>query len=386
MNEPRPYRICSRCILDTTDYPEIEFDVDGVCNICRTFDKLRATQVFEHGAGEKKRDELLKAIRKSAKGKPYDCIVALSGGTDSSYLAYLCKQWRLNPLVLHVDNGWNTELAVKNIEELVKRLGFDLYTFVIDWQELRDLQLAYFKSSVIDLDIPSENALLGAFFRVTRKHRLKFLLTGHNIMTEGWLPPNFTSQYKLDTLNLRAIQKRFGTMKLRRYPSIGFFRYQYYTRICGIRFVNPLNYTEYDKEEAKRILKEELNWQEYGAKHYENIFTRFYQGYILPRKYGVDKRKAHLSTLICSAQLSREEALAVVAEPPYADQHLLESDMNFVLKKLGMSHSDFEQFMKTPARSHAEFPSYLNYYRKLQPLIRRFKGLVRSSPSLSVKY
>lgn len=383
MTVPRPYQICSRCILDTNDYPEIEFDNDGVCNICKTFDKLRATQVFEKEAGEKKLNELLANIRQSSKGKPYDCLLTLSGGTDSSYLAYLCKQWKLNPLVLHVDNGWNSELAVKNIEELVKRLGFDLYTFVIDWQELRDLQIAYFKSSVIDLDIPSENALLGAFFRVCRKYRLKYLLSGHNVMTEGWLPPNFTSQYKLDTMNLRAIQKKYGTVKLKKYPSIGFFRYQYYTRLCGIKFVNPLNFVEYNKEEAKRILKDELDWQEYGAKHYENVFTRFYQGYILPEKYGVDKRKAHLSTLICSGQLPRNEALKIVAGPPYSDPELLQSDKNFLLKKLGMSDSDFELFMKTAPVPHSAFPSYLKYYRKLSPLVRRIKSVFRSPESSS---
>jgi len=378
MSVHRPYQICTRCILDTNDYPEIVFDDQGICNVCKTFDELKSKNVFIKEKGEKKIEQLITAIRKEGKGKTYDCILALSGGTDSSYLAYLCRKWKLNPLVLHVDNGWNSELAVKNIEELVKRLGFDLYTFVIDWKELRDLQIAYFKSSVIDLDIPSENALLGAFYRVARKHQLKYLLTGHNIMTEGWLPPNFTSQYKLDSMNLRAIQKRFGTMKLKKYPSIGFFRHLYYTRISGIKFVNPLNYVEFDKENAKKILQTELDWHDYGAKHYENVFTRFYQGYILPKKYGVDKRKAHYSTLICSGQLTRNQALTLIALPPYSDSQVLESDKSFLLKKLGMAHSEFEIFMKRPPIPHNAFPSYLSYYKLIRPIIRSIKTILPS--------
>ncbi|MFI5134416.1 MAG: N-acetyl sugar amidotransferase [Chitinophagales bacterium] len=369
MNATRPYQVCSRCILDTNDYPEIVFDNDGVCNICHTYEKIKANNVFEGEEGKQKLEKLLSDIRESAKGKEYDCVLTISGGTDSSYLAYLCKQWGLNPIALHVDNGWNSELAVKNIEEMVRRLGFDLCTFVIDWQELRDLQLAYFKSSVIDLDIPSENALLGAFYRTARKYKLKYILTGHNIETEGWLPPNFTSQYKLDTMNLRAIQKRFGTMKLKKYPSIGFFRHFFYTRIEGIKFINPLNYVLYEKEAAKKILEKEIGWRDYGAKHYENVFTRFYQGYILPKKYGIDKRKAHYSTLICSGQFTREEAIKLVSQPPYTDSKLLESDKNFLIKKLGMSEDEFESFMHAPEVPHAEFPSYLSYYKRMKPLI-----------------
>jgi len=365
----RPYQVCTRCILDTNDYPEIVFDKDGVCNICHTFDQIKASNVYSGEKGQQKLEKLLSDVRISAKGKEYDCVLAISGGTDSTYLAYLCKQWGLNPIALHVDNGWNSELAVKNIEETVKRLGFDLYTFVIDWKELRDLQLSYFKSSVIDLDIPSENALLGAFYRAAKKYRLKYILTGHNIETEGWLPPNFTSQYKLDTMNLRAIQKRFGSMKLKKYPSIGFFRHFLYSRIEGIKFVNPLNYVPYEKERAKKILENEIGWRDYGVKHYENVFTRFYQGYILVKKYRIDKRKAHYSTLICSGQLTREKAMQLASEPPYTDPKLLESDKNFVIKKLGMSEDEFEAFMNAPEVAHSEFPSYVSYYKRVKPLL-----------------
>jgi N-acetyl sugar amidotransferase len=378
-------RVCTRCILDSKDYPAITFDQSGVCNICNTFDELKRKNVFSEAEGQHRLHHLLNEIRNSSKGKEYDCLLTISGGADSSYLAYLCKQWGLRPLALHVDNGWNTELAVKNIEQTVQQMGFDLFTFVIDWQELRDLQLAYFKSSVVDLDIPSENALIGAFFRIARKHGLRYILTGHNVMTEGWLPPNFTSQYKLDSLNLRAIQKRFGTMKLKKYPSIGFFRNQYYTRIAGFRMVNPLNLVPYEKKAAIATLTNELGWREYGSKHYENIFTRFYQGYILPVKYGIDKRKAHYSTLICSGQLDREEALVLMRDSPYADPALLEADKNFLLKKLGLSPEAFDDFMKKPPVPHSQFPSYITYYSKLKPVIRWFKKFSSASSLAALK-
>ncbi len=279
----RPYRICSRCILDTNDYAEITFNDCGVCNVCNTFDDLKERTVFAGEEGKKKLNHLIHSIRASAKGKEYDCVLAVSGGADSSYLAWKCKEWGLKPLALHVDNGWNTELAVKNIENTVNKLGFDLFTFVIDWKELCDLQVAYLKSSVVDLDIPSENALLGAFFQTARKFKVKYILTGHNTVTEGWLPPSFTSQYKLDTMNLRDIQKKFGTLQLRKYPSIGFFRHFLYKRLMKIQMVNPLNYIEYNKSDVKQVLVDQLQWRDYGGKHFENVFTRFYQGYILDR-------------------------------------------------------------------------------------------------------
>lgn len=379
MTKASTYQICSRCILDTKDYPEISFDENGVCNVCKTFDDLKKRTVFAGEEGKYKLDQLIDSIKVSGKGKEYDCVLAISGGADSSYLAYLCRQWGLNPIALHVDNGWNSELAVKNIENTVNKLGFDLFTFVIDWEELRDLQRAYLKSSVVDLDIPSENALLGAFFQTARKFKVKYILTGHNTMTEGWLPPNFTSQYKLDTMNLRAIQKRFGTVRLRKYPAIGFFRHFLFTRMMSIRMVNPLNYTEYNKENVKKILTEKLQWRDYGGKHFENVFTRFYQGYILPEKYGIDKRKSHYSTLVCSGQITREEALKEILKPPYKSNELLYSDREFFLKKLGMTESDFDFFMQQEVVPHSAFSSYLTWHSRLKPvyLTGRKLGLFR---------
>ncbi|MCY7411243.1 MAG: N-acetyl sugar amidotransferase [Chitinophagales bacterium] len=378
MIEPRPFQICSRCILDTKDYPEIIFDEQGVCNICHTFDDLKRRTVFSGEEGKLKLELLQAELQNSRKNNIYDCVLAVSGGADSLYLAHLCKAWGLNPIVLHIDNGWNSELSVKNIENVIRHLGFDLYTYVIDWQELRDLQLAYFKAGVVDLDIPSENALMAAFYLTAKKFKVKHILTGHNTMTEGWLPPNFVSQYKLDTRNLRAIQKQFGTIKLKKYPSIGFVRHFYNSRIKGIKFINPLNLIDYRKEEAKKLLEKDYGWRDYGSKHFENIFTRFYQGYILPVKFGVDKRKSHYSTLICSGQMKREEALELVKHPPYHDQQLMEEDQRFLLKKLGMSEDDFAVFMKQPIRSHDDFPSYLHLYRSLRPVIKLVRKFVPS--------
>ena len=375
MASQRMYQVCTRCILDTRDYPAISFNEEGVCNVCATFDELRARTVFNDVAGQEKLAQLLSSIRRSGAGKEYDCILTVSGGADSSYLAFLCREWKLRPLLLHVDNGWNSELAVSNVENIVRKTEFDLYTYVIDWEELRDLQISYLKASVIDLDVPSENALLGAFYRTAEKFAVKYILTGHNTMTEGWLPPTFTSQYKMDTLNLRAIQKKFGTRRLRKYPSLGFFRHFFYSRIMRIRMVNPLNFISYNKAEAKAILEQQWQWRDYGGKHYENIFTRFYQGYILPRKYGVDKRKAHLSTLICSGQITRDEALNIIRTPPYENDEQLHTDKAFFLKKLGISEKDFDAFIKQPAVEHSAYSSYLTWYHKLSPFYHFIKRM-----------
>jgi N-acetyl sugar amidotransferase len=377
VNSVRSYQICSRCILDTNDYPEIAFDDYGVCNICYTFDALKKKTVFAEDEGKNRLKNLIANIKLSGEKKEYDCLLTISGGVDSAYLSYMVKQWGLKPLVLHVDNGWNSELAVKNIQSLMNKLGFDLVTYVINWQELRDVQLAYLKASVIDLDVPSEIAVEAAFVSYAIKFGIKHILTGHNTLTEGWLPPNFTAPYKLDSLNLIAIHKRFGTTKLKRYKSIGFFKRFYFEKVVGLRYVAPLNLITYNKDQAKKFLSDNFGWRDYGSKHFENLFTRFYQGYILPVKYHVDKRKSHLSTLICSGQMSRTEALNQIKFPPYTDERQLFEDKVFFLKKLGLTEDEFERIMKLPVRQHTDYPSYISYYYKIRPLVRFIKQVLK---------
>lgn len=356
------YTICSRCIIDSNIYKEIEYDINGVCNVCAIYD-----QKIEKLAKEKESTAMdyipfhVERMKKEGRGKQYDCLIGISGGVDSSYLAVLLKEWGLRPLAVHIDNGWNTELAVSNIEKLLKQLDLDLITYVVNWEELRDLELSYMAASVVDIDIPNEMPSQAMLYRIAAKHNLKYLITGHNQASEGWLPPAF-SHYKYDTLNLNDIHRKFGKVKLKTYPKIGFFRSIYYSRILGIHYFSPLDYMHYDKEEAKKILIEKYGWRDYGGKHFENVYTRFYQSYILPEKFKLDKRRAHLSSLICAGQLTREEALEKIKQPPYSNSENLRFDKEYFIKKLKISETEFDYYIKTPPKKHTDYKSYMNIY------------------------
>jgi N-acetyl sugar amidotransferase len=365
---PEP-RVCSRCLYDTQDYPELTFDSEGVCSICSIYDDLQKRTVFKDDTGIQKLNTLLHGIKDSGNNKPYNCIIGVSGGVDSSYVAYLSKQWELRPLIVHVDNGWNSELATKNIENILTVLGYDLYTHVIDWQEMRSSQLAFIKASVLDIDLPFDNAFMAILYSIARKHKIRYILSGHNTVTEGWMPPTFT-HYKLDSVNIHAIQRKFGDIKRSKLPTIGPIKKWASEKVYGIQMVNPLDLIPYDKNAVKKLLIAKLGWRDYGGKHYENTFTKFYQGYILPTKYRVDKRKAHLSTLICSGQLQRTEALEFLQSPAYAPDEV-ESDMYFFCKKLGISVDDFKRYMEQAPVPHTAFASYL----RLFDLLRRIKHL-----------
>jgi len=382
MADSRPYQECSRCILDTADYPDIRFDERGVCSICHIYDGL-ARRTLAHGeAGQQKLDGLLASIRAERQrgGGEYDCLLGVSGGVDSSYLAFLAKQWGLKPLVVHVDNGWDTDLAVSNIESLLTKLGFDLFTRVLDWEQMRDLQLAFIKADVLDIDLPFDNAFMAVLYTLAAKHRIKFVLSGHNTTTEGYLPPTFT-HYKLDSLNLRHIHRLFGTVRLRSFPIIGPVEQWVHETVRGIRFYTPLDWLDYNKAEAKRLITADFGWRDYGGKHHENIFTRFYQGYILPRKFGVDKRKSHLSTLVCSGQLTRAEAAAELkATEPYPDSNLLQTDLEFFIKKLGMTAEAFASYIAAPTIPHTRYRSWVNVFNSMRPyyrIVRRLSGGAR---------
>jgi N-acetyl sugar amidotransferase len=371
-------KTCHRCILSEADYAEITFDDKGVCSICATYDTIAARELRHGNEGTVAINSMLREITTWGKGKEYDCIIGVSGGVDSTYLVYKAKEWGLRPLIVHVDNGWNTELAVSNIKEIISKLGFDLYTYVIDWEEMRDLQLAFFRASVVDMDLPTDNAYVAAVFKVARERKIKYVLSGHNVVTEGWLPPNFT-HFKYDIINMKAIHKQFGTIPLRTFPMLGVLKGWYLFNVAGIKVYSPLNFLEYNKKEVKRLIQTELGWRDYGGKHFENIFTRFYQGYILCKKFGVDKRKSHLSTLICSGQLSRETALEEIEKSPYPSQELFEKDREFFIKKLGITIDEFERLMAQPAKSHLDYPSVMHWYKRLRPFGRVVKKLFGKS-------
>lgn len=379
--ETETYRICSRCIIDNIDYPEIVFDEHGTCNICNTYDQLYKTTVLSGESGQLYLEKYLETIKKRGAKNEYDCIIGISGGVDSTYLAYMAKQWGLRPLLVHVDNGWNTELAVSNIENIVKKLGFDLHTTVINWTEIKDLQLAYLKASVIDIDIPTDNTFVAALYDVAKNKNIKYIVSGHNLVTEGWMPQSF-SYDKYDTINLRSIHKKFGTIKLKTFPTISKFQLFIYQKIFGINSFSPLNYIDYNKENVKKVITNELGWRDYGGKHYENIFTRFYQGYILPEKFGFDKRKFHLSALICSGQLSKEQALSEVKKEKYPTT-IFESDREFFLKKLGLSNTEFEIIIKEPIKSHLDYSSYNTLANYIRPTYRFVKKILTKKKSTS---
>lgn len=359
---------CNRCILTSYDDPGLELDFEGVCNHCRFFDNDYWLYVKQGEEGRRYFDAKVAEIKEYGQGKQYDCLLGLSGGLDSSYVAYLAKQKGLRPLCVHFDNGWDTETAVQNIHCIVNKLGFDLKTYVIDWEEFKDLQLAYLKASVIDIEVLTDHAIYGTVYRLAKEQDIKYMLSGHNVATEGVLPYCWTYNKK-DYVNIKAIHKEYGKRKLKSFPFLD-KQLKEYIKKSKIESVDCLNWVPYEKEGVKQLLKEELGWKDYGGKHHESIWTRFYQCYILPRKFGVDKRKAHLSSLICSGQMTKEEALEEMKSPVY-DPQLLKTDMDYVLKKLELTQEKFDELMKLPIRKHRDFEtegSFFNYYPAFRPL------------------
>lgn len=369
---------CSRCILTTNDDPNLEFDEKGVCNHCYYYDKEARLFLKTGEEASSLLKSMIAKIKDFGKDKKYDCLIGVSGGVDSSYVAYLAKQYNLRALCVHFDNGWNSELAVENIENIVNKLGYDLYTYVINWEEFKDLQLAYLKASVVDIEVLTDHAIYGTMFKIAKENNIKYVLGGHNVATEGILPYHWTYNKK-DYINIKAIHKAYGQRELKTFPFLD-KKMKKFIQNSGVEFVNYLNWVPFIKDEVKDLMKKELNWRDYGGKHYESIWTRFYQGYILPTKFKIDKRTAHYSTLICSGQMTREEALEAIKEPIY-DPELLKRDIEFVEKKLGLTHQEFENLMKLPVRDHREFDtegSFFNYYpalKPLKPLWGKFKNL-----------
>ena len=299
---PDAIRVCTKTVMDNTD-PNITFDENGVCNWWHEFHALTAKRP-DDAERERRLQIALKEIKEAGAGKPYDCVLGLSGGVDSSYIAYLAKTWGLRPLVVHFDNGWNDELAIANIETILKHLGFPLHTFVMNWPEFRDLQRAYFKASVLDLEVPTDHMIYGAVNKIADENGIKYILSGNNFATE-WLLPTAWYYPKFDLANLEAIHRAYGEVPLKHLPKLGVWQRLYYQRVKRISDWRMLELVPYEKMKAKKLLMDEFGWRDYGGKHYESVFTRFFQGYILPTKWGIDKRKAHLSNLICNGEITR---------------------------------------------------------------------------------
>ena len=362
--------VCERCVMDRSD-PQITFGHDGTCNHC-----IGALATIDHLRQQKNPERLstlVRRVQESGRGKTYDCIIGLSGGVDSSFLAYKAKRLGLRPLAIHLDNGWDSELAVKNIENVVRKLDLDLYTHVVDWPEFRDIQLSFFKADVIDIEMITDHAIMALAFDQAVKHGVHHILTGVNTATESILPAAWVHA-KTDLRNLKAIHRKHGDVPLRTLPTVSTLKIRYFERFKRIRLISLLDLIDYDKRAAMKTLEDELGWTNYGGKHHESIFTRFYQQYILPEKFGVDKRKAHLSSLICAGQVTRSEALDELARPPH-NPDMIEADKAYVTKKLGMSPEALDAYIQAPRRSHYEYPSEQTYLRALSRLKGKLRGV-----------
>lgn len=343
---------CTRCIMDSSA-PDISFDEEGRCNFCNGF-LLSLGQRGLVGTSAD-REQLLERIRQDGQNCEYDCIVGLSGGVDSSYVLYQAVRSGLRPLAVHLDNGWNSELAVDNISNLVRTLKVDLYTHVIDWEENKDMQLSFFKANVLDIELLMDNAMLALNYKMARKYGVRHILAGTNRATEGMRMPEGWNWLKFDKRNIQRIHRRFGSVPVRTHPLIsvlGFAKYEFLHRIHWTPF---LDYFDFRKDAALEELGREVGYRPYPYKHYESVFTRFYQGYILPRKFGVDKRRLHLSTLVATDQMSRDEAMVLMQKSPYPDQNQLQQDREFVIKKLGFTQSSFDAYLAEPAVDHAVY-------------------------------
>lgn len=372
MNRKRDYQACVRCVMDTSD-PDIVFDTNGVCNHCIEYDKARDTHTLSPEAASSKLHELVDKIKQDGRNKKYDCITGVSGGVDSTYTVYLLKQLGLRPLVVHLDNGWNSELAVQNIENIITRLGFDLYTRVLNWNEFRELQLAYLKASVLDLEALTDHAISATLFHQANRYGVKYIMAGTNRATEAILPLHWRYANKTnDAVNIRAINDLFRKKPIRDFPLLSFQKHAYYWKIKKIQWVSPLDYVPYDKAQAKKVIESELGWRDYGGKHYESIITRFYQGYILPKKFGIDKRRAHLSTLIVSGQITRNEALQEL-QKPLLEEAILKQDLDFVPKKLGITKEAFDAIMQLPPKSHYEYKTDRNLRELIIKISRKLR-------------
>ncbi len=379
----RPYQQCTHCVLDTLDEPSLQFDGNGVCSYCNWYRHNDPKILFNAKQRQEELDKIVTLLKSERKHPKYDCLLGVSGGVDSSYVALKLKELGLTPLLVHVDNGYNTELSNSNVKAITEHLGFDLHNYVIDWEEYRDVQLAFLRASVMDIEMVTDHAVAAYILNLADKMGVKYMVSGMNMTTEGILPITWHHP-KSDLLNIRHIAWKFAGRRLRTLPRMSFLRRQWLMRVKGIKGVSILDYMEYDSTKAKEIIKEKLGWKDYGSKHSESIFTRFFQNYILPTKFHVDKRKAHFSTMICSGLMDRKTALAELSNPPGTPAEI-QADKKFVLNKLGMSEEEFERIMKAPLRKHTDFPSYVTrHYRwekQLATLLRPVTRLVKRSPS-----
>jgi N-acetyl sugar amidotransferase len=363
-------KICTRCILDTT-VTDIWFDEKGECKYCKINDEMEK----DHPLGPEsdiKLKAIIEKIKADGKGKPYDCIAGTSGGRDSTYTLLKAVEWGLRPLAVHFDNGWNTEISVKNIKKTCEKLNVPLYTVVADWEEFKDLQVAFLKSSTPDSDIPTDYAIYSVLFKTAAREGVKYILNGHSFRTEGTSPISWTY---MDGRYLKAVHKKFGKIgKIKSFPVLTLPRLLYYAFAKRIKDVRVLEFIDYRKKEVDHVLTSQLDWEYYGGHHHENVYTKFFQSYYLPKKFNIDKRKTELSALIRSGQITREAALKEISASAYEyDPAVVE----YAINKLGLSKEEWEIIMKSPVKSHDDYPNYL-------PLIKFLKLPIKIATKLKL--
>ncbi len=360
-------KACVRCIMNRAADPLISFDAHGLCNHCQRYDRLVDVRTFRGEQARRELTALVEKIRGAGAGREYDCIVGVSGGVDSTYTAYRVKQLGLRALAVHLDNGWDSELAVKNIERVLKRLDIDLYTYVIDWNEFRDLQLAFLRASTPDGEIPTDHAINALLWHQAARRGIRYIISGMNFATESVSVPHWSYGHS-DWRYIKDVHRRFGHLPLKTFPRFSLLELAWINVVRRVRIVSLLNYVEYNKADAIATLKEQLGWVEYGGKHHESLYTRFYQAWVLPRKFGIDKRWAHLSDLINSGQMTREAGLREIAQPA-APADILDQDREYAVKKLGLSDDEFEEIMQLPVRSFRDFRNSFAFVERLKWLV-----------------
>lgn len=372
----REYQVCTNCVMDTTD-SKITFDENGVCDHCNTYysDILPNWHTDERGDAELK--AIVEKIKVAGKNQDFDCLMGMSGGIDSSYLLYIMvKKYGLRPLVFHVDAGWNSQIAVNNIERLVDGLGLDLYTEVINWEEIKDLQLAFFKSGVPHIDVPQDHAFFATMYKFASKHNIKYILTGGNYSTECIRNPLEWMYYQSDSIQLKDIYRKHGMGTLKDYPTTNILWHKFYLPyVKGIKAIRPLNYFPYNKDEAMQLLEDEFGYQKYPQKHFESRFTSFYEAYWLPKKFGYDTRKVQYSSLILTGQMTREEALEKLKSPAY-NVDTIKQDFEFIATKLGITSAELQEYFEQPNRTYKDYKSQESIYNIGAKVMRLF-GLER---------
>jgi len=371
----RNVQVCRVCVMDANS-PGVQFDETGQCDCCKASYRRWPVEWWPGEEGERRMAALVSRLRQEGRGKPYDAMIGLSGGIDSAYLAHvLVTEYGLRCLAVHVDGGWNSAAAVGNIEALVRKTGIDLHTVVIEWDEMRDLQLAFLRAGVFNQDFPQDHAFFTTLIRTAKAYRIKSFLSGVNFSSENVEVPGQESPTAYDGKHLRAIHTRFGEGPLECFPVMSLSQYIWQTRVRGRPIVHkPLNLMNYDKESAKKELTSVYGWRDYGPKHSESRFTKFYQDIYLPRKFFLDKRRQQLSSLVVTGQTSREEALAEVSAPAITSEQAMR-DIRFVAKKLRIGVEELEMLIEAPPVPHTAYPSDLELQQRLLHWQYRFRAL-----------